>query len=115
MQRILLIEDDDQYRALLRKALEEAQYEVIEAPDGMVGLQRYRQNSCALVVTDIFMPEKEGLETIMELRKITPGVKIIAISGGGLRGKYAGIKGANLALESAKHFGADCVLLKPLN
>ena len=114
MKRILLIEDDTQHRLMLKNGLEEAGYEVIEASDGEVGLRLYHQQPCYLVITDIFMPEKEGLETIRELKRQFPTVKIIAISGGGIRGNYAGSLGADTALEAAKAFGADRTLLKPI-
>jgi CheY-like chemotaxis protein len=65
------------------------------------------------VITDIFMPEKEGLETISELRKEFLAVKIIAISGGGYGAHYSGSFGTDVALEAAKEFGADRTLQKP--
>lgn len=115
MKRILVIEDDVQHRRMLKNLLEEAGYEVVEASDGEVGLRLYHQQPCHLVITDIFMPEKEGLETIRELKNQFPTVRIIAISGGGMRGNYAGSPGADTALEAAKAFGADRTLLKPIN
>ena len=63
MKRILVIEDDTQYRVMLKDALKEAGYEVIEAPDGEVDLQLFRQQPCDLVITDIFMPKEDGIET----------------------------------------------------
>lgn len=93
MKRILMIEDDDDQRELFKMVLEQAGYDVTEAPDGKVGLQRFYQQPYELVITDIFMPEKEGLETILELKKEFPTVKTIAISGGEFRGSYAGKSG----------------------
>ena len=114
MKRILIIEDDVDQRELFKTVLEQAGYDITEAPNGKVGLQRFYQQPCELVITDIFMPEKEGIETILELKGEFPGVKIIAISGGGFRGVYAGKPGAEIALETAKNFGADRILHKPI-
>ena len=82
MKRILVIDDDIQVRQMLRQTLQRAGYEVVEAPDGKQGLSLFRQSPTDLVITDIIMPEKEGVETIMELKRDFPDVKIIAISGG---------------------------------
>jgi DNA-binding response OmpR family regulator len=106
MARILIIEDDDLLRHMLRQGLEEAGYEVVEARNGEEGLQRYHAAPADLIITDILMPEKEGLETIIELRREVPGVKIIAISGGGQIGNLT-------FLEVARHLGAQRVLQKP--
>ena len=86
MKRILVIEDDDSVRKLIRRILEGAGYSVQEAPDGVQGVQTYREQRPDLVLTDIFMPGKEGLETILELGLLDPEVRIIAVSGGGNMG-----------------------------
>jgi DNA-binding NtrC family response regulator len=83
MSRILLVDDDNQVRKMLRITLEREGYEVQEASDGCEAVRVYDPEAVDLVITDIVMPEKEGIETIMELKAIHPGVKIIAISGGG--------------------------------
>jgi len=83
MARILLIDDDAPVRRTLRKMLERQGYEVEEAPDGKAGLTLYQENPADLIITDLIMPEMEGIETIMELRRRFPDVKIIAMSGGG--------------------------------
>ena len=80
---ILVIEDDTQIRFLLRKNLESEGYRVLEAENGSVGITLYQQNAVDLVITDLIMPEKEGIETIRELKKLNAHVKIIAMSGGG--------------------------------
>jgi DNA-binding response OmpR family regulator len=80
---ILLIDDDDQVRTSIRKFLVREGYDVVEAPDGKAGMRFFQQKRVDLVITDIIMPEKEGIETIIELRRHFPEVKIIAISGGG--------------------------------
>ena len=82
MKRILIIEDDPSQRKLFKLILEKANYEVIEAPDGRIGCSLFRQQPCDLVITDMFMPDKEGMETIFELKTEFPNVKIMAISGG---------------------------------
>ena len=83
MSRILLIDDDEAFRKMLHKILESAGYEVQDAANGKVALELYRQKASDLIITDLVMPEKEGIETIREFCRIHPGVKIIAISGGG--------------------------------
>ena len=82
MKRILVIEDDTQLRQMLRQLLERQGYEVVDAPDGKEGIKLYRQAPTDLIITDIIMPEKEGVETIIELKRDYPDVRIIAISGG---------------------------------
>jgi two-component system, chemotaxis family, chemotaxis protein CheY len=106
MAVVLVIEDDDHLRRLLRAVLERAGYTVDDAPNGAAGLRRFYAHPADVVVTDIIMPEKEGLETIIELKRDHPDVKIIAISGGGARldAQY---------LPSAKALGADCTIEKP--
>ncbi|MDY6951804.1 MAG: response regulator [Thermodesulfobacteriota bacterium] len=106
--RVLVIDDDVGIRTMLRRLLEGAGYEVTEAPDGNQGIYLYRQDPVDLVITDIIMPEKEGLETIRELRRDFPKVKIVAISGGGrIR--------ADEYLPMAEKFGADRTLAKPFD
>lgn len=82
MKRILIIDDDSQFRQMLRQVLERQGYEIVEAQDGEEGIRRYRQAPTDLIITDIIMPKKEGVETIIELKRDFPDVKIIAISGG---------------------------------
>ena len=81
--RILVIDDDDGVRKLLRRILEQEGYAVEEAPNGEVGVKAFQESPSDLVITDIIMPDKEGISTIMELRQASKEVKIIAISGGG--------------------------------
>jgi DNA-binding response OmpR family regulator len=83
MARILLIEDDEQFRRMLRAVLEHEGYVVEEAQNGRQGVANCRATPADLVITNIIMPEQEGLETIRILRQEFPAVKIIAISGGG--------------------------------
>jgi DNA-binding NtrC family response regulator len=83
MQKILVIEDDSAVRLSLQMMLEDGGYAVKVAENGEVGIDLFREDPTDLVITDLFMPQKEGIETISELRRDYPGVKIIAISGGG--------------------------------
>ena len=108
MARILLVEDDEAVRDLLRKTLVSAGYDVEEAPNGVVAVAAYRRQACDVVITDLVMPEKDGLEAIMELRRLDPAVKIIAMSGGG-----RSLGPGQLYLESARLFGALRTLAKP--
>ena len=108
MPKILVIEDDVAYRAMLTEALHEAGYAVLAAENGDEGIKLCRQHHCPLVVTDIFMPEKEGLETIRELKQDFPTLKIIAISGGGRKGILG-------FLDFAHRLGADMTLSKPFS
>lgn len=106
--RIMVIDDDDQMRVLLRQVMEWAGYEVVEAEDGREGMQIQRRQPADLVITDLIMPEQEGLETISLLRKEFPQTKIIAISGGGRIGPEA-------YLPAAQELGADRVFSKPFD
>jgi CheY-like chemotaxis protein len=108
MPRILLIDDDDQVRMMMRMTLEKEGYVVEEAPDGSVGIRLYREQPADLVITDIVMPEKEGMETIMTLKRDFPSVKIIAISGGG---KIAPAR----YLDLAEQMGVQRTFSKPLD
>ncbi len=106
MARILVIEDDNDVRKLLRQVLERVGYKVEEACDGEEGIERYREKQADLIITDIIMPKKEGIETITDLRVEFPDVKVIAISGGGRLGPEP-------YLELAKGFGANRIIMKP--
>jgi YesN/AraC family two-component response regulator len=106
MASILIIDDELQIRVMMRRILEKVGYEVYEASDGKEGIKLFREKPTDLVITDIIMPEKEGLETILDLRHDFPKIKIIAISGGGKTGL------PNF-LPAAKKFGAIRTLPKP--
>jgi CheY-like chemotaxis protein len=106
MARILLVDDDEQFRKMLHKALERAGYEVQDAQNGDAALEMYRQCPSDLIITDLVMPEKEGIETIVELRRLNPAVKIIAISGGGRMNPAT-------TLAMAQKLGARRTLAKP--
>ena len=104
MARILIIDDEIRIRSMLRQMLERTGHEVVDAPDGDAGIKLYRNGPADLVITDLIMPEKEGLETIMELRCDFPDVKIIAISGR---------VGPTGYLEVTKKLGAQRIFAKP--
>lgn len=106
MIRILVVDDDYQMREMLGVILERKGYDVKTASDGNAAIQLQQTKPFDIIITDIIMPEKEGLETISELRRGYPRLKIIAISGGG-RYRPEGY------LELAKQLGADLVLAKP--
>ena len=106
MARVLVIDDEPLVRHFLRQCLQIAKHEVLEAADGAEGLDRFDQAPADLVITDIVMPNQEGLETVMALRRKYPLVPIIAISGGGrVDGRHY--------LRFAKRLGADHILAKP--
>jgi DNA-binding response OmpR family regulator len=106
MRKILIIDDDEQMRNLLCRAMEYAGFEVEAAADGRKGLRFFEESSYDLVITDLIMPEQEGMETITFLRKNHPDVKIIAISGGGRIGPET-------YLPAALELGADLAFAKP--
>ena len=107
-QSILVIDDDETIREILRAILEREGYRVLEAPDGGEGLKQFTKTPTDLVITDLIMPGKEGIETIRELRQKFPGVKIIAVSGGGRIGPSS-------YLKMAKGVGALRTLSKPFD
>jgi CheY-like chemotaxis protein len=108
MVRVLIIEDNEILRHVVQRTLVAAGYEVQDVANGKAGLNAYRQQPSDVVITDIVMPDTEGLETIRELRRHDAAVKIIAMSGGGL-----GASGGYLKL--ARQFGARWTLTKPFS
>src|SRR5215471_7247672 len=81
MARILIIDDDADTRSLLEEVLKSARHQTVTAADGKEGYRQYLANPADLVITDMFMPGKDGFETIVELRKQFPAVSIIAMTG----------------------------------
>jgi two-component system response regulator (stage 0 sporulation protein F) len=106
MATILVIDDHEPVRTLLRTVLEKAGHEVTEAPNGRVGLEVYRARPADLVVTDICMPEMNGLDLILELTQAFLNVKVIAMSGA---------DDLDSALSRARLLGARQTLQKPLS
>ena len=104
MARILIIDDEQDFRRTVRAFLEAEDHEVFEASNGINGMEEFRNVQPELVVTDILMPHQDGIETIRQIRQIAPDVKIIAISGGGQFSASAFLmiaddSGANRSLE----------------
>jgi DNA-binding response OmpR family regulator len=105
MAQILLIDDDNLLRGVLAKALGHAGHTVIQAIDGQQGVELSRAATIDLVITDLLMPVKEGVETIIALRRERPQLPIIAMSGGASH--------SPLYLDIAKKIGAKRILPKP--
>ena len=112
MKKILVIDDDDLVRNVMTKMLERAGFEVTTATNGREGVESYHNSPADLVITDLIMPEQDGIETIIQLKNMSENVKIIAISGGGQIGQ--GKVGATDYLGIAKNYGAACTLNKPV-
>jgi DNA-binding response OmpR family regulator len=108
MAKIYVFDDEPSILLMIKKMLEKAGYEVDVALNGKEGMELFKKNVPDLLITDIIMPEKEGLETILELRRKYPELKIIAISGGGRISPGGYLPGARL-------LGADMVFEKPLD
>ncbi len=108
MATILVADDDELLARMLEKALLRAGHQVIRAANGNEALRLYDPAKVDLVLTDLIMPEKEGLELIMSLRKANKAIKIIAMSGGGR-------SGPENYLPIAKQMGAKAVLKKPFS
>ena len=107
MAKILLIDDDEQVRLTIRTMLERIGHDVVEAPDGAVGVEMFRESPADLVITDIVMPQKGGITTIYELRRDYPDLRIIAMSGGGA------LRGTDY-LEVARQIGASRTINMPV-
>jgi CheY-like chemotaxis protein len=102
MVKILVIDDDSLMRRMIVRTLRSEHHDVIEAEDGSEGLTQFSTHGATLVITDILMPNKEGVETIRELRQAAPDLLILAISGS-----------TATYLPMAKKLGANAVLAKP--
>ena len=108
---ILVVDDEPMMRDVLSHVLTRAGYRVVTAENGREAVECVRDSVPDLVITDIVMPEQEGIQTIVELRRIAPGIGIIAVSGGG-----RDVNGASdNYLAAAKKLGADHVFEKPVN
>ncbi len=108
MHLILLVDDDGPLRSVLRRTLERAGYAVLEASDGRSALRALGHDAVDLVLTDIIMPDMEGIELMRELRKARPELPVIVMSGGG-------ILAPNVYLQMASDLGAVRVLAKPFD
>lgn len=107
MAKILVIEDDEQFCQMLAEMLNQAGHQVERAANGIVGMERFRSDEPDLVITDILMPEKDGIETIIEMKHEQDSIKIIAMSGG----RRAITPQFNL--DSAALIGVQQTLTKP--
>ena len=105
---IMLVDDDKAIREMLKDMLEDAGFKVDTMEDGQQAIDNFNKELYHLVITDIIMPEKEGIELIIHLKKVAPAIKIIAISGGG-RGKPEDY------LLNAEILGADATFAKPFS
>ena len=105
--RVLVIDDDPAACALVRDMLVRLGHVATTSADGLAGLEAYRAGDFDVVVTDVFMPEQGGFETIGELRRIDPRVRVIAISGGGRHEESGDV------LTLAVRLGAKATLQKP--
>jgi DNA-binding response OmpR family regulator len=106
--KILVIDDEPAVRYAVTRILEGSGYEVTTAADGMRGMSQFRLWQPDLVITDLIMPEQEGMQTIKQIREADPAVKILAISGGG---RLVNVD----FLQVARRLGADEVLAKPFD
>lgn len=106
--RILIIDDEEMVRETLGKLLERYGYEVVVASDGNEGERIFREQPADLVVLDILMPKRDGLDLLACLKKLSPDLPVIAISGGGKTGKLD-------LLPAARHLGAAMTFVKPFN
>lgn len=108
MAAILLVEDDRELKEMLKVALARRNFTIIEAENGREAIARFRPGITDLVITDLIMPDEDGLKVIIKLRELKPSVRIIAISGGGKAGP-------GNYLNLAKALGADAVFSKPFS
>ena len=109
MTTILLVDDEDLLREGIREILELSDYQVIEARDGEEALQKFAVNNVDLVISDIIMPNMDGVEFVSRLRDSFPAIPILTISGG------SRVVSARFGLDSALLSGANDSLTKPFN
>jgi len=109
MARILVVDDEPQVRGFLRRCLEKLGHEVVELADGKHASRTHTENPVDLMITDLFMPERDGLQTIFELHQNSPELRIIAISGGAVDSRFSGSD----MLRIASRLGACKILEKP--
>jgi DNA-binding NtrC family response regulator len=108
MSNILVIDDDDQVRAYFKILLEENGYSVDTAENGLKGMNRLKEKQYSIVILDLLMPEKEGMETLMEMKKTMPEIKVITVSGGGKIGPES-------YLSATRILGAEYAFPKPVD
>lgn len=108
MANVIVIEDEASIRRLVTRILGRSGHEVREAANGRDGVALHRAEPADVVITDMFMPEQDGIETIQQIREFAPTTPILAMSGGGSRGNTD-------ALGDAELLGADRILMKPFS
>jgi CheY-like chemotaxis protein len=108
MAGILLVEDDKELREMLKISLIRHKYTVHESDNGKDAISHFKPSLTDLVITDLIMPEEDGLKVIIKLRELKPAIKIIAISGGGKAGPGS-------YLNMAKALGANAIFSKPFS
>jgi len=108
MPGVLIVEDDKELREMLKLALLRRNFTVLEAENGKVAITHFKPLITDVVVTDLIMPEEDGLKVVIKLRELKPSIKIIAISGGGKVGPGS-------YLKLAKALGADATYSKPFS
>jgi len=108
MPGVLIVEDDKELREMLKMSLLRRNFTVLEAENGKEAITHFKPSLTDLVVTDLIMPEEDGLKVIIKLRELKPSIKIIAISGGGKVGPGS-------YLNLAKALGADAIYSKPFS
>jgi len=108
MPGILIVEDDNDLRTMLKVSLSRRRFTVLEAENGKEALTHFKPSVTDLVITDLIMPDEDGLKVIMRIRELKPSIKIIAISGGGKAGPGS-------YLNLAKALGADAIYSKPFS
>ena len=108
MPGVLIVEDDKELREMLKLSLSRRNFTVFEADNGKSAIAHFKPTITDLVVTDIIMPEEDGLKVVIKLRELKPTIKIIAISGGGKVGPGS-------YLNLAKALGADAIYSKPFS
>lgn len=106
MLRVLVIDDEAMVRKIVRKMLERSGHTVVEAENGKLGIEQLKTATFDLVVTDIIMPEMEGIETLINVKRQRPETQVIAMSGGGRTGNVD-------FLQTAQKLGAAAILHKP--
>jgi len=109
MVKVLVIDDDPALRRMVSQVLADAGHQVVEAGDGLEGMQKFQACHPQVVIADIIMPDQEGIQTICEIRAGKSNTAIIAVSGGG----RSRSRTAEVYLDLAERFGADAALAKP--
>src|SRR4051794_8763189 len=104
---ILIVDDDPLVQGALKAQCERRSFRVLVANDGNEALALLQSESCDVALLDVLMPDKEGIETLIDVKRLFPHLRVVVMSGGGTRGKYD-------FLSVARKFGADAVLKKPI-